>query len=315
MAREIINIGTPNNGDGDTLYNAGDKINNNFEELYDFLGTIDMINQTVGFTDSGLEFNGVTFNTTLGFQESVTQNVAIELPPFDGTLVTETGDQDISNKVFDTIKFKNSFLDTNFIEINVPTAVTGSNKVVTLLPNDSDEFTLTGKTQTLTNKTLTQPAIDKIKSNTSPNTIDIAIDSDTGFSVSGTDTNIDLNLSAKNDGTININSMVKYSVQTITIDSSVVSLSETITEFDSEIDLSLISLPNGSNVGSKKILINTNNSGTITVEPSLRKDFDTLVIKPRGIVELIWMGTSNGWMINSPYLYSAGDNALWYITN
>jgi hypothetical protein len=39
MARLGINTGTaPNDGTGDTLFQAGDKTNKNFSELYNFLG-------------------------------------------------------------------------------------------------------------------------------------------------------------------------------------------------------------------------------------------------------------------------------------
>lgn len=36
MAKEIINVSNPNDGLGDTLRQAGIKINNNFNELYDY---------------------------------------------------------------------------------------------------------------------------------------------------------------------------------------------------------------------------------------------------------------------------------------
>ena len=42
MAKQIVNIGTPDKGNGDPIRTAFDKINQNFTEVYNNLNTIEV---------------------------------------------------------------------------------------------------------------------------------------------------------------------------------------------------------------------------------------------------------------------------------
>jgi hypothetical protein len=65
MLIETINIGTaPNDGTGDTLRDAGEKINQNFQNLADRKGFFDLT--ATSFKDDGI--NGWTYTAVNGFQ-------------------------------------------------------------------------------------------------------------------------------------------------------------------------------------------------------------------------------------------------------
>jgi len=64
MAKSTINLGTtPNDRTGDTLRDAGSKVNSNFSELYTALGNGTALNIAVTGATSGqvLKFNGTNF--------------------------------------------------------------------------------------------------------------------------------------------------------------------------------------------------------------------------------------------------------------
>ena len=64
MAKSTINLGTtPNDRTGDTLRDAGSKVNSNFNELYTALGNGTALNIAVTGATSGqvLKFNGTNF--------------------------------------------------------------------------------------------------------------------------------------------------------------------------------------------------------------------------------------------------------------
>ena len=60
MAKQIINLSTPNSGNGDPLRTAFSKINANFTELYVALG----INDGTALNLGAFEFKGSTISTT-----------------------------------------------------------------------------------------------------------------------------------------------------------------------------------------------------------------------------------------------------------
>lgn len=99
MAREIVNIGTTaNDRQGDSLRDAGGKINRNFAQLFETLGgDSSTLASIVTLSDSGAVWNGLNFNTTLGFVEGAT-DISLILPDSDGTIVTTTGTQTLTNK-------------------------------------------------------------------------------------------------------------------------------------------------------------------------------------------------------------------------
>lgn len=74
MAKQIINVSTPNSGKGDPLRLAFSKINDNFTELYVALGINDGTTLNLG----AFEFNGSTMSTTDSSSITVEQSMRIK---------------------------------------------------------------------------------------------------------------------------------------------------------------------------------------------------------------------------------------------
>ena len=97
MAQQNINVGaTGNDGTGDDLRTAGNKINNNFSEVY---GDISVLQATAGFGTSGISFDsgGIRFegatadsHETLLLATDPTTDRTIYLPNATGTLALTT---------------------------------------------------------------------------------------------------------------------------------------------------------------------------------------------------------------------------------
>ena len=88
MTRQNIFTGTTaNDGTGDTLRSAGTKINQNFSEIYEFLGTSsDGLSSQVSLDDSSVVFEGTTadgFETRLQVIDPSADNL-IQLPDSSG---------------------------------------------------------------------------------------------------------------------------------------------------------------------------------------------------------------------------------------
>ena len=79
MTKQIINIGTADQGNGDPLRTAFNKVNENFTELYNALGLTDN-NLNLG----SFEFNSNTMSTTdssniiLDQSVNITSNLTVE---------------------------------------------------------------------------------------------------------------------------------------------------------------------------------------------------------------------------------------------
>lgn len=166
MARQNINIGTiANDGSGDTLRTAGQKINETFVELFQALGgDSDTLNITVSFVDSGLSFEGSVddgFETFLGVVNPTSDQVIL-LPDSSGTLSFKDTPETLTNKIIQTPDIIQPDIlesaDAPFKLILVPdgTLVKNTNLHIPSL-SDSDTIVTNTSTSTLTNKTLTDP--------------------------------------------------------------------------------------------------------------------------------------------------------------
>ena len=114
MARQNINTGTTaNDGTGDSLRQAGTKINQNFQELYGFLGESDQVSPYLFLDSDGIHFNGASVNSFKTILEVTdpTQNNTITLPDSSGTVSLTGSTQTLTNKT----------LDLSLIHISEPT--------------------------------------------------------------------------------------------------------------------------------------------------------------------------------------------------
>ena len=87
MAKQVIGIGTtPNDGTGDTIRGGGDKINDNFNEIYTLLGTGTALTSGLSATSSVVTLVGPTITGVASFADG--SNSA---PSITNTSDTNTG--------------------------------------------------------------------------------------------------------------------------------------------------------------------------------------------------------------------------------
>ena len=65
MAFQQINLGTANQGDGDSLRSGGDKVNDNFSEIYNKFGTGTGLSSGISATGTVVTLTSPVINTCL----------------------------------------------------------------------------------------------------------------------------------------------------------------------------------------------------------------------------------------------------------
>lgn len=104
--RQILQNGTTaNDGTGDTLRDAADKINNNFRQLFIALGDSSDISSGAGFDSDGrVRFDGGVYSTFLGAETASSSNKYIDLPDASGTVVLQDTTGTLTNKTLSNVK-------------------------------------------------------------------------------------------------------------------------------------------------------------------------------------------------------------------
>ena len=320
MVRQIINTGySANDGTGDTLRIAGNKLNQNFRELYILLGDSAGATQLIVHTDSGIDFRGTNYTTKLGFIEG-TSTVNLLLPDSDGTIITNSSTAILTNKTIDSADINNPVVfdlqlrdadDTNTYHF-VPAHISSDRNVNIPAITDSDTFVFEAHTQTLTNKTITSPNITTPNITTSindANTAEIIILSPAasavneitinnaatsgfpGITASGSDTNVTMNLRSKGSGAIR-NDKLAFEPVTVTADGTVNS-NQTYIDCNKASTLAL-TLSNGTVTGEIKIFTNRG-AGTATVTPSNFAHGTSFSMPQNASAQCIWDG--NNWFL------------------
>lgn len=322
MTRQIINTGTiANDGSGDTLRQAGNKINQNFAELYNLLGPdSNSLGGLIEFDSDGILFSsGVTFRTKLR-KITPTANRFINLPNASGTLILDSDTQTLSNKTLISPIIRNLRLydsgSNNYYTFVVGELDSNHNINIPIL-TDSADMVLTTSTQTMSNKTLDNPILigaqvhqnlkdsaDRVllslQSVTNSvnfiETVNSITSSGPILRSSGTDTNIDLNLSSKGTGAVNISSKTSKSYQNV-VASGAISLTVPVSIFNSGSALAM-TLANGTKIVEFKYFININ-SGTATITPSNLANGTTVTVAAGQSCTLAWTGSD--WQVFSTY--------------
>ena len=291
MARQNINTGTTaNDGTGDSLRNAGTKINQNFQELYQFLGESDQVSPYLFLDSDGVHFNGDSVNvflTKLNVEDPTKTNT-ITLPDSSGNVVLDTAAQTLFNKTMAQTALTEPQIKDNDSSHNykiIPGALTGNQNINLPSLADSDTFVMAKVAQTLENKTLDSatinfPKINQIldtngatvtKYEAFPNAVNfISLGGEaTGFNpsvyVDGADTNISLALGGKGEGAVLLDTRVALTSSTQTADGNV----------DAELPLTIFNsstpvvgyVADGTVIGELKYFVN-NGTGTATVQPT-----------------------------------------------
>lgn len=198
MTRRNLSVGSSaNDGTGDTLRQAGIKINQNFVEIYQKLGgDSNALMPGITFDSEGIIFEGNidSFETRL-IVESPTADRTVTIPNYTGELVIDSDTQTLKNKTLvdpnlihpDLYDSENATYFTAF----KPFSASGMSKNINLnIPTltDSDTLVTLTSTATLTNKTLTTPIISSI-SNTGTLTLPTSTDTLVGRATTDTLTN------------------------------------------------------------------------------------------------------------------------------
>ena len=282
MARQNISVGTSaNDGTGDTLRAAGQKINSNFAEVYAHLngGDSASLSTKVSFDSDGILFEGATandFETKLVVTDPTADRI-VTIPNATGTIVFKDTTDTLTNKTLTT-----------------PTIASITNGGTVTIPSGADTLVARTSTDTLTNKTLTTPTINsprigtlindangaeiiKLTATTSAqNEITIANAAGSNapsITATGVATDINLDLTAKGTGSINLSKAAFSSTTVSTNAASIVAGTLIIGNKNSGGTLTL-SLPNGTTVGEYKIFTNKG-SQAMEVTPVTFRGSDT----------------------------------------
>lgn len=306
MTRQNINVGSSaNDGTGDTLRSAGTKINQNFQELYTQLGgDSSTLSTQVIIKDSGsvgtIIFEGTSADSheTKLIAADPTADRTITLPDAGGNVVLDTATQTLTNKTLTT-----------------PTIASITNGGTITVPSGAGTFATIAGTQTLTNKTLTSPTINTPIIGTSLNdangnefikftTTSSAVNeltiangaSTTGptLSATGTATNLNIILTPKGTGSVELNKAA-FTSATITADGAA-STSATLIIGNKGSALA-VSLADGTTVGEYKIFTNKG-AGAMTVTPSNFAQGTSFALAQNDGCTCVWDG-SNWFLIGN----------------
>jgi len=332
MTRQNIGIGSSaNDGSGDTLRAAGQKINENFVEIYQRLGgDSDILSAQVSLVDSAIIFEGTgidDYETRLEVANP-TADRTITFPNATGNIVLDTTSQTLTNKTLTSPFLTTPQIDDTSADhqyIFAPSELAADRTVTLPLLTTDDTFVFADHTETLSNKTLSNPEINTpvlvgniIDSSgheiltlstvgSAANNITITnATGDPGIAVAGSSTNVSLNLSSKGTGAVKIQTKLAYNSETFTAASGVVSVAVPLTVFSRVTNIAA-DLPDGTITGESKKFVNIN-TGVTTVEPTTFAQGTSFTLQQYGAVEAIWVN-SVGW-----HLLGFDSSSTQYIT-
>lgn len=327
MARQNLFLGTvANDGTGETLRGAGQKINDNFRELYTLLGDSNGVTTYVELSDSGVVFNGTSFDTFLKAADPASK-IIITLPDSAGTVLTTTSTATITNKtltspILTTPQINDTSADHKYI-FAVSELV--ANRTITLpLLSGNDTFVFAAHTQTLTNKTLTSPVLTTPRVTTSVNDTNGAelmkvtatasavneitlANAATGnrpaITATGDDSNVGIAITAKGTGTIVVN---KVAVGNSSI-STTGNAAATANYVRFTGTTATVTIPNSTITGDIRIVSHDGASGILTVAFASAANFaqgTSIALDANDTVMLIWNNTATEWNIIGGYGYT-----------
>ena len=261
MARQNINTGTTaNDGTGDTLKAAGTKINENFVELYRFLGggDSDNLSSQVTFEDSAIVFEGATadnFEMRLTAVEP-TADRQIQLPNASGIVTLNTATQTLTNKT-----------------INIPTLTN---------PKVNGDIFSTTSTELIRFTNAGASAVNEI---TVLNALTTAAPQ---INATGNDTNINLNLNAKGTGSVEVSKAAFESVEITSNGAASTAATYIVCNKGSAL---AVSLADGTTTGEYKIFTNKG-AGVATITPSNFAAGTSFAIAQNEGATCIWDGSN-----------------------
>lgn len=323
VIREILSLGTSaNDGTGDKLRSMGGKINRNFEKIWLMLGgDSDEMTSSVYFGDSAVVFEGSIVNDfeTRLVATNPTADRIINLPNTSGEVVLNIATQTLTNKTIDTptlVTPRMFNVDQTFRYNFLGSAIVSNRNVTLPLLTTNDTFTFNNHTQTLTNKTLTAPTINSPSIGTAINDVNAAALvslTATGSAVNnlsianaatgnspliasiGADSDISLDISAKNGGSVRITKLALRST-TVTANGGV---PKNFSHIDcNKGTLLALTLANGTTSGEQKVFTNRG-AGNVTVTVTSFANGSTFTLAQNEACTLTWDGLR--WYITGGY--------------
>ena len=259
MTRQVLDIGSAaNDGTGDTLRQAAQKVNENFVEIYQHLGgDSDVLASRVTLEDSAIAFEGATadaFEIRLAAADATADRVT-RLPDADGFIVLDTATQTLTNKTLTSPT------------INSPNVGTGFND-----SNGNEIIKLTAATTAVNEITVTNAATGNKPT----------------ISATGTDTNVSLNLIPKGSGAVTHGKSAYNSVEVSTNGTVSATTSYVICNKGSALALALDS---GDVAGEFKYFTNKG-AGVATITPTAFAQGSAFALPQYSAAQVIWDGTN-----------------------
>ena len=261
MARQNLDRGTTaNDGTGDTLRSAALKINENFVELYQFLGggDSDNLSAQVSFEDSAIVFEGALADaneTRLTAVEPTTDR-QIQLPNASGIIVLKDTTDTLTNKT-----------------LNIPTLTN---------PKINGDIFSTTSTELVRFTNAGASAVNEI---TILNALTTAAPQ---INATGNDTNINLNLNAKGTGSVEVSKAAYESVEISADGAASTAATYIICNKGSAL---AVSLADGTTTGEYKIFTNKG-AGVATITPTSFAAGTSFAIAQNEGATCIWDGTN-----------------------
>ena len=296
MTRQNIGIGSSaNDGTGDTLRQAGSKINANFTEVYSLLGGgTDNLSTQITLENDAVVFEGSTpdFKETRLKVTDPTADRIITLPNASGAVVLDSATQTLINKTLTT-----------------PTIASITNGGTITIPSGTDTLIGRATTDTLTNKTiagstLIHPKIGTTlddsngnefikftKTGSAVNEITITNNTTTNspsIAASGNDANVNLSLNGKGKGSVLI---AKAAFSSTEMGADGIADSATSYIIGNRGSLLSVELDDGNTIGEYKIFTNKG-SGNMTVTPDNFAQGSSFTLATNDGCTCIWDGAN-----------------------
>lgn len=269
MARQTLNRGTTaNDGTGDTLRVAAQKINENFQELYLTIGGDGAVT-SVTLIESGISFEGLVedaFELVLGLDSEPSSDLKIKIPVSarnNDTITLNETTQTLARKTLESPIITNDFsiadvTGDHYYSV-VADELTANRELSLPVLSSDDTFVFADATQTLNNKTINGLTVNNpkiggiangsnfldssgneyikfVKTASAANFATLtnaATGTGPTIDVEGTDTNISLNLGSKGTGGVTIKNKLVLEKGTDISGSTAVNLTEPLTVFNS----------------------------------------------------------------------------------